>query len=172
MSQNREALRKLLNEPMDYPEVLDDLWGAYMDTKQSAFVVKIASVLDWEDRTREHFATWLQNSSTEERMRYTKKLAEWSFPIDCEEQTLGGPVDLDIHVAILVKYGQLKFDELPIQIPARDLVHLSMKSAALSSLLSMSGQDPNVAEICVRQSKVKGGAGRSHLAHATDIANS
>ena len=157
MNQDFEALKQLLEGPLDYPEVLDDLWAAYLDTRDTAFVVKIISVLDWEDRTRKHLG----------RQEFSEQFAEWTFPIDCEKQTMGGPLDMDLHVALLAKYGQLKFDELPVQLPAADLVHLSMKSAALSSLMSIAAEDAAVAEVCVSESQTDGGPGRALLAHAS-----
>lgn len=67
-------------------------------------------------------------------------------------------------MALLAKNGKLKFAELPIEIPMEDLIRLSMKSAALWSLLSMSEQDSQVAEICERKAQIVGSAARSLLA--------
>jgi hypothetical protein len=158
----------LLDSPLDHPRILDELWSAYIETKNIEFVQRIISVLDLSDRVRERLNTWLQQTTLREYSRYQQQLAKWSFPIDFTNRSVGGPVDMDLHVALLAKRGQLKFSELPVQIPMEDQIHLAMKSAALWSLLSMSREDPNVADICRRESRIVGGVARSHLALASN----
>jgi len=158
-----EAHEALLDADLNYPEMLDQLWSAYMETKNIHFVMKIVSVLDWGDRVREHLEAWLQQTSSAEHFEYRQRLADWMFPIDYENQTIERPLDLDIHVALLAKNGELKFDELPVQLPMEVLICLSMKSAALWSLLSISKDDTQVAETCKREARKKGGVARTHL---------
>ncbi len=158
------AYQKLLDAPLDHPQILDELWAAYIGTKNVDFVLRIISVLDLVDRVRERLNNWLQQTTPREYLGFQQQLAKWSFPIDFESRSVGGPVDLDLHVALLARGGLLKFSEFPVQIPTEEQVHLAMKSAALWSLTSMSRKDPQVAEICRRESRTPGGAARPHLA--------
>jgi hypothetical protein len=165
---NDDVYQKLLYCDLDHPQILDQIWSAYIETKNVNFVRKIVSVLDWDDRVRRHLETWLQQSDLIEITKYRQRFADWLFPINYENRTIDRPLDLDLHVAILAKNGQLKFDELPVKIPMEDLLRLSMKSAALWSLLSMSQQDSQVAEICVREAQVEGGMARPLLAQTAN----
>ena len=88
------------------------------------------------------------------------------YPIDYGLRTIDGPVDLDLHVALLARNGKLRFDELPIPLTSQELVRLSMKSAALWSLLSMAQQHDIVALVCDQESKKPGGTARQHLGNA------
>jgi len=155
--------KTLLDADLDHPEILDQLWSAYMETKNVHFVMKVVSVLDWPDRVRESLEAWLQQASSEEHLEYHQRLADWMFPIEYDNRTIEKPLDLDLHVALLAKNGQLKFDELPVQLPMEVLISLSMKSAALWSLLAISRDDAQVAEICKKESRKKGGVARTHL---------
>lgn len=158
---------ELLETSLDDPQLLDQLWAAYFETKNVDFVLRIVSVLDWSDRVRERLETWLQQTTLSDYSEYHEQFAEWSLPIDYDDRAIGGPLDLDLHVALLAKGGQLKFEELPVQIPKEDQIRLAMKSAALWSLLSVAREDLQVAEVCLRESQIKGGAARAHLALAT-----
>jgi len=158
-----EAHRILLDADLNHPETLDQIWSAYMETKNVHFVMKIVSVLDWRDRVREHLEAWLQQTSSTEYFEYHQRLADWMFPIDYDNRTIEKPLDLDLHVALLAKNGQLKFDELPVQLSREVLICLSMKSAALWSLVSISKDDIQVSEICKREALKKGGVARTHL---------
>lgn len=151
---------KLLTAELDHPEKLDQVWSAYMDTKNVDFVMKVVSILDWDDRVRGHFELWLSNVSSADLSKCFEQLVEWVFPINYENRTVDSPVDLDLHVALLARNGELKFDDLPIQLPMDDLIHLSMKNAALWSLLAISKDDTQVAEICKREAQIEGGAAR------------
>src|SRR5262245_35046879 len=100
-----DAYQRLLGSPLDQPRVLDELWSAYSETKNVDFVLRILSVLDLDDRVRNRLATWLQHTTLREYSRYQQQLAKWSFPIDFGNRSIGGPVDLDLHVALLAKSG-------------------------------------------------------------------
>lgn len=165
---NHDSLQALLNDSLENPQVLDQLWAAYQETGNTDCVLKIVSVLDFEDRTRNYLETWLQECSDDELNEYQERLIKWVIPIKYDERTVDGPLDLDLHVALLAKDGQLKFDQLPMQIPMPDLIRLSMKSAALWSLLSVANSDPTVAEVCIQQAAIPGGAARIHLARAKE----
>lgn len=161
-----EQFDELLESPLSHPQILDDLWRAYDATKEVAFVLKIVSVLDLSDRVRTHMEAWLEKCSDDELERNRPQLIAWSFPISYHSRTIDGPVDLDLHVALLAKSRQLQFKQLPIQIPVEDLIRLSIKSAALWSLLSVAGNDSVVAGLCLEQAYLPGGAARPHLARA------
>jgi len=155
--------KDLVNSPIDSPEIIDQLWLAYDKTKDKQFILKIISILDWEDRIRKQLETWFKEIDQEERIKYQVQLSNWMFPMNYNNLTIDEPVDIDLHVAILARNGHLKFNELPIQVPPENLVRAAMKSAATWSLLSMSEQDQYVALICSEESKIMGGAARMHL---------
>src|SRR5262245_24422759 len=118
MTQNdRGAYQRLLDSPLNHPGILDELWSAYIETNNVDFVLRIISVLDLDDRVRKRLYAWLQQTTLREYSRYAQQLAKWLFPIDFDNRSVGGPVDLDLHVALLAKSGDLKFSELPVQIP-------------------------------------------------------
>lgn len=85
------------------------------------------------------------------------------FPVDYEERSISGPLDLDLHVAILARNGKLKFNQLPYSSTQSEIVHLAMKSAALWSLLSLAEQSEVVASFCSEASKKFGEPARLHL---------
>ena len=153
----------LLNSDLTEPAMLDQLWEAYINTKNTDFVLKIISVLDWEDNARKYLEAWVKNAPLSELTQYIQKLSDWFIPVNPINRTIDGPVDLDIHIALLALNEELNLNELPVQIPQEGLIKLTMKNAALWSL-SMSQQHPEVAEICNRESQVAGGASRIHLA--------
>ncbi len=154
----------ILNSSVDSPEKLDQLWLGYEETGNPEFVRKIVSTLDGEDKVRTLMEKWFINVSAREFEEYLPKLADWMFPLQPESRTIDSPLDLDIHVALLAKAGKLKFKDLPVEVPQKDLVRLAIKSAALWSLVSMSRQNEEVSKICKVESKVRGGAARLHLA--------
>jgi hypothetical protein len=157
--------------PIDDPEVLDRLWGEFIDTGDEAAVRRIVSVLDWDDLVRIRLQAWLsgirpESWSTAPHRDYQQLLVACCFPIDYDNRSVDGPVDLDIHVALLARSHKLKFADLPIPLSPKELVRLAMKSAALWSLLAMAKQHEVVAQICETESKRSGGAARLHLAAA------
>ncbi|WP_299552730.1 hypothetical protein [Seonamhaeicola sp.] len=159
-----EKYEDIFLSPIDSPEQLDRNWSAYEETKDAKFILKIISVLDWEDKVRKRLEVWFPKTSLEERNSYLPLFSEWLFPMNYKNLTIDGPVDLDIQVALLAKAGKLKFNELPVPLEGNELVSLAMKSAALWSLVSMAKQNPEIARICDKASRVKGGAAREHLA--------
>ena len=77
---------------------------------------------------------------------------------------IDGLVDLDLHVALLARSGNLKFDDLPVHLSSEELLRLAMKSAALWSLKSFAQRNQIVARLCHEESKKPGGAARLRLA--------
>lgn len=75
MSQ-KDKYQKLLDSALDHPQVLDQLWSAYIETNNTEFILKIVSVLDWEDRVRDHLDTWLQQTSLEVFSNYHQKFVD------------------------------------------------------------------------------------------------
>ena len=123
-------------------------------------VRRIVSVLDGKDVVRGSLQTWLAQTHNwaESRDRdYQQLLIRCAFPIDYEKRLIDGPVDLDLHVAVLARSGELKFDELPIKLSPQDVVHLAMKTVAEQNQL--------VAHLCHEESLKPGGAARQQLAN-------
>jgi hypothetical protein len=165
------AAERLLTGPIYGAEVLDHLWSYYSSSKDERAVRRIASVLDWEDLTRLRLQAWLGTTSpavwTEEPFRaYRSLLLRCAIPIDYENRSIEGPVDLDLHIALLARSGELKFEQLPVALAPQELIGAAMKSAALWSLRSFAERDPLVARICKEESQKPGGAARQHLATA------
>jgi len=159
----------LLSAPLDSPEVLDQLWSHFSASGDAAAVRRIASVLDGEDVVRARLQAWLAktqhvNWADGPYRDYQQLLIRCSFPIDYEQRSIDGPVDLDLHVALLARSGELRFDELPIDLSSQDVLHLAMKSAALWSLRSMAQQNQVVSWVCIDESLKPGGAARQLLA--------
>jgi hypothetical protein len=171
---NSSARDHLLAAPVDSPEALDRLWSHFSESGDAAAVRRIVSVLDGEDVVRERLQTWLAktpNVNWEEApyREYRQLLIRCSFPIDYEKRSITGPVDLDLLVALWARNGELKFDELPVQLSSEDVVHLAMKSAALWSLQSFAQQNQVVARLCNEESLKPGGAARPLLANSLSV---
>ena len=152
------------------PEVLDQLWQHFSVTGDVDVLHQIASVLDWKDIVRLRLQEWLETTSpncwTEEPYRsYRETFIRCVFPVNYEKRLVGGPVDLDLHVALAARNGDLKFIELPFQLTHHELVRLAMKSAAVWSLNSMARQNEVVATFCREASKKVGGAARPLLSN-------
>lgn len=151
------------------PEVLDQLWSRFDASEEVAVLNQIASVLDWKDIVRLRFQEWLEATSPkcwaeEPYNNYREMFIRCMFPIDYEKRSIDGPLDLDLHVALLARNGDLKFNELPFPLTQNELLHLAMKSAALWSLRSRAKQNGIVASFCNEASKKSGGPARLHLA--------
>lgn len=164
-----EDHQNLLVDEIVYPQMLDELWKAYQDTKDLAYAKRVLSVLDWEDGVRAKLKSWLSQlpdsyETTAEYQLFQQRFIDWTMPVDCSKKTIAEPADLDIHVALLAKNRLLKFDELPMELDGRTLVRLAMKQAALWSLKSMADQCPAVAKLCEVEATKIGGAARRHLA--------
>jgi hypothetical protein len=159
---------RLLRAPIDGPEVLDRFWGEFSDTGNEAAVLRIVSVLDWDDLVRSRLQSWLatirpETWATPPYEDYQQLLIRCCFPINYDHRSIDGPVDLDLHVALLARSHKLKFADLPVPLSREEVVRLATKSAALWSLLSMAKQHNAVARLCERESKKPGGAARLHL---------
>jgi len=162
---------ELLKNPVDGPDFLDALWKAYEDTKDLEYVKRVLTVLDWNDGVRSRIESWLSqlpdNFAAElEYELIQQRFIQWTMPVDLSKKTIDGPVDLDLHVALLARQGQLKFDELPVTLDEQDLIRLAMKSAAFWSLTSFASRDPAVADFCEVEATRPGGAARQLLAVA------
>ena len=161
----------LLKNPVDEPVVLDALWKAYEDTKDLEYVKRVLRVLDGNDGIRSRIESWLSqlpdNFAAEPEYKvFQQRFISWTMPVDLSKKTIDGPVDLDLHVALLARQGQLKFDELPVTLDGQDLIRLAMKSAAFWSLTSFASRDPAVADFCEVEATRPGGAARQLLAVA------
>lgn len=156
-------------EPIIDPEALDHCWSRFKATGKLDWVRPIIAVLDGPDGVRVRLQAWLDQAPAHgwDQPPYAghrQLLLRCHFPVDCERRLIGGPLDLDLHVALLARGGELKFAELPFALSQENLLHLAMKSAAVWSLRSMSDQDAAVAALCHQESQRPGGAARMHLA--------
>lgn len=158
------AQQQLLSEPIESPEVMDQLWSYFTASGNTRAVYRIISVLDWDDIVRERLQTWLATASN--YRDYSEMFIRCTFPINYEQRLVDGPLDLDLHVALLARNGDLKFNELPFPLSSTELLRLALKSAAVWSLRSFAKQNEVVARICNQESKKAGGAARQLLANA------
>src|SRR5436190_1445104 len=111
----------LLRTPIESPTVLDQLWAEFIDAGNVAMVLRIVSVLDWEDVVRNRLQSWLSEMRPEMWAKapykdYQQLLIRCSFPINYDQRSIDGPVDLDLHVALLAGNGELKFADLPVSL--------------------------------------------------------
>lgn len=149
--------------------VLDVLWSEYSATGNAAAVQRIASVLDWEDIVRARLHLWLQQTPPRifgrERYKSTCQLLHrCMFPIDFERGFIDESVDMDLHVAAAFQSGNLKADQLPIELSSDEWLKLGTKSSAIWSLKSQATEDLTISAICQEEAKRPGGAGRLLLA--------
>lgn len=159
----------LLTAPIDHPEMLDRLWSHFSSTGDLTAVYRIVSVLDWPDLVRQRLNKWLTDTPdemwTDDRYHDCQQLfIQCVFPINCANRTIDGPLDLDLHVALMAQSGNLQFKELPIDLSPSELVRAAMKSAALWSLRSFSQHNHIVARLCDEEATKPGGAARALLA--------
>ena len=177
-SKRIDPLCDSMNTPLDLlvanisgPHVLDALWSAYKETGNLDYPLRVLSVLDWDDGVRSRIRSWLAHlpegyCDTPECVAFQVRFVRWTMPIDCTNKRIDGPVDLDLHVALLAKSGALKFSELPVTLTKVETLRLAMKSAAIWSLMSFATEDSAVAKLCQTEAAKSGGAARLLLAHA------
>lgn len=159
---------RLLSDPINHPAMLDELWALFEATKDPQAVRRIVSVLDWKDLVRLRLEEWLKPVRPEmwghaPYRDYQLMFDRCVFPIDYDQSSIAGPVDLDLHVALLLKNRALQLTELPIPFSAVEVQYMAMKSAAVWSLRSQAETFPQVAQICREESVKPGGASRPLL---------
>jgi len=168
---NRPELTNPLEITIAYPEDLDLLWAEFFVTGNKTALQHLVAVLDWKDVVREKLDKWLQNDrprfiGVEKRKETEAFLHKCLYPIDFDKKIIDGPVDLDIHTALNALEGNLKFDQLPIELSDEDVIRLSMKSAVVWSFNSNADRNEIVARFCEVEAVRAGGAGRLLLAKA------
>lgn len=146
-------------------ESLDLLWVEYFVTGSLAAVQRIVGVLDEPDLVRTKLAEWLTRTRAGlfGRMRierFVPVFARCAFPVELESTTIGGPLDLDLSVALAARAGKLKFTELPVPLANEELLRIAAKSAAVWSLRAIATTHPEIAQLCEAESQRTGGAGR------------
>lgn len=177
---HRQYIDRILDAPRaaDFPRPrasdlgaldLDLLWAEFFVSGEAVPVLRIISVLDGEDLVRERLAHWLrmQISGFWGRRRIEKlkpMFVRCVFPIDYEHGSIEEGVDLDVHVAVNARSGNLKFSELPFELSQAECVRLAVKSAALWSLRANAAVHERVAEICAVEATRQGGCARQLLA--------
>lgn len=162
------AFPDVLTMPIDRPRVLDLLWMEFGVTGSRDPVMRVVSVLDWDDVARARLEDWLTAHSDADWHdppldAYQRLFVRCGFPIDYQARLIRSPLDIDLHVALLAAAGKLKFDALPVALSQDELIRLSMKSAAVWSLRTFAQSHPIVADICVREAARPGGAARAQL---------
>lgn len=165
---NHPAFPDALSMPIDRPRVLDLLWMEFGVTGSRVPVMRVVSVLDWKDVARARLEAWLTARCDADWSEppfdaYQRLLARCGFPIDYQKRLVQGPLDIDLHVALLARAGKLKFDALPFTLAEDELIRLSMKSAAVWSLRTFAQSHEIVADICAHEAKRPGGAARAQL---------
>ena len=153
------------------PGWLDLQWIEFGITGDDNAVERIISVLDWPDIARQRLGVWLHSASgadwnAEPYSGYLHLFARILFPVDIENGTVDGPLDLDLQVVMQVQDGNLKFQELPFEFEDDVAMRAAMKSAAVWSLTVKAQQHPAVARLCDKAAHEAGGAGRFLLANA------
>lgn len=144
---------------------LDLLWVEFFVTGELTPLRRIVGVLDGEDLVRKRLSAWLRTESASffgrRRIAKLKPLfIRCVMPIDYEAATIEDGVDMDVHVALAARKGNLKFAELPIELTQADCVRLAVKSAALWSLHANAKHHERVAEFCAAEATRPGGAAR------------
>jgi len=151
------------------PAWMDVQWIEFGITGDESAVERIISVLDWPDVARQRLEAWLLDVSgadwdAQPYAGYRDLFVRILFPVDYDEGTVDGPVDIDLLIAMQARDGQLKFDELPFEYSGDAPVRAAMKSAAVWSLTAKARDDPAVARLCAKAAPEKGGAARFLLA--------
>lgn len=160
---NEGSYEEPVQEISTDPIILDVVWSEFFITGDMQPLKQIVSVLDWPDIVRQKLDAWVKARDPKLALGDTETLLhDCMFPIDFEKQIINEPVDLDIHVALCARAGELKFAQLPIDLSENELIHLAMKSAAIWSLTSNSRTHQIVAEFCKAETEGSGAA-RRHL---------
>ena len=120
-------------------EDLDLLWVEFFITGSLAPVLRIIGVLDEPDVVRAKLSEWLKETGRgffgkRTLARFLPVLARCAIPIRLQSLDIGGPLDVDLSVALTAKAGQLKFAELPVELSQAELLRIVAKSAAIWSL--------------------------------------
>jgi hypothetical protein len=87
--QNAVDVQSALNLPLESPDVLDLLWSAYIESKDSRLVRRIISVLDGEDVVRDKMENWLANLIVDDSdaSPTRKLLANCAFSYQLRDET-------------------------------------------------------------------------------------
>lgn len=150
------------------PEEMDLLWLEFFVTGSLSPVRRIIGVLDEPDVVRAKLTAWLRETGTSffGKWKFAPLFARCAFPVQFDTMSIGGPMDLDLGVALCARAGKLKFAELPVSLSQNEFVRIAAKSASVWSLRSNALRHPLVAQLCREEATKPGGAARTHLRDA------
>jgi len=147
------------------PHELDLLWIEFFITGDTAPLRRILGVLDEPDLSRARLTQWLRDTGTgflgkRRFARFVPVFARCAIPVQFESMDVGGPLDVDLTVALSARAGMLKFDELPFPLTEAERLRIAAKSAAIWSLRQNARTHEPVAALCGAEATRPGGAGR------------
>jgi hypothetical protein len=147
------------------PEELDLLWVTFFVTGDLAPVLRLVGVLDEPDLVRAKLSDWLRETGDgffgkRKLARFVPVFARCAIPVRVDALEIGGPLDLDVSVALAARAGQLKFTELPVPISRAEALRIAAKSAAVWSLRVNAAAHAPVARVCALEATKPGGAAR------------
>jgi hypothetical protein len=153
------------------PEEMDLLWVEFFVTGNLAPLLRIVAILDEPDVVRAKLTGWLRETGTgffgkRKLATFVPVFARCGIPVQLESLDIGGPLDVDLSVALAARARQLKFVELPVPLTEAELIRIAAKSAAVWSLKVNAKAHALVARLCELEATKQGGAGRLLLAEA------
>jgi hypothetical protein len=147
------------------PDEMDLLWVEFFITGNLAPVVRIVGVLDEPDVVRAKLSQWLREASggffgKRKVAHFVPVFARCMIPVQLESMDIGGPLDVDLSVALAAKTGKFKFTELPVPLSEAEVIRIAAKSADVWSLKANAARHPPVARLCELEAAKQGGAAR------------
>lgn len=163
----------VLDRPLERPEQLDLLWAEFFVTGRPDAILRIVSVLDGPDRTRQRLEAWLHERSLlggRARRTAADTLTSVGLVVDLERKVIVTSGDLDGLCFSIAEKKIPIFGHLPFALTPEEMQVVGLKGAALWSLRLNARDHEAVAEICRAESQRAGGPGRLRLTDATDAA--
>lgn len=153
------------------PDEMDLLWVEFFTTGNLAPLLRIVAILDEPDVVRAKLTQWLRETGTSffgkrKLASFVPVLARCMIPVRLESMDVGGPLDVDLGVALAARAGQLKFSELPVPLSQAELIRIAAKSCAVWSLKANAEVHAPVARLCELEAAKQGGAARLLLSRA------
>jgi len=147
------------------PDELDLLWVEFFTTGNVAPLLRLIGILDEPDVVRAKLTRWLLDTGTgffgkRKLASFAPVLERCGIPVRFESMDIGGPLDLDLSVALAARVGKLKFAELPVPLSQAEAMRIAAKSAAVWSLKANSEGHAPVATLCELEATKSGGAAR------------
>ena len=148
---------------------LDLLWCEFFITGSLTPVLRVVGVLDEPDVVRAKLTQWLRETRAgffgqDKRAKFVPLFARCGIPVQLESRDIGGPLDVDLSVALAAKSGLLRFADLPVPLAEAEVLRIAAKSAAVWSLRANAKAHEPVARLCELEATKPGGAARLLLA--------